>query len=489
MQQVTEWLAAPDLAAARWLFTRALAAVYAVAFGNALLQFRPLLGAGGLLPVPRYLQRVSFRQQPSVFHLRYSDRLATGVAAGGLGLSLLLLAGVPQRLSSLAVLLTWLLVYALYLSIVNVGQIWYAFGWESILLEAGFFAAFLGADDVAPSRPALLLVAWLLFRVEFGAGLIKLRGDPCWRDLSCLDYHHETQPLPGPFSWHAHHLPRWWHRTEVLGNHVTQLVVPFGLFAPQPLASVAAAAVIVTQGWLLATGNFAWLNAVTIVLATAVLDDAWLGWLPASPAPAPGDAWLTVLVIVVTAVAVVLSRQPVRNMLSRSQKMNASFNAFHLVGTYGAFGSVTRRRDELVIEGTADRLPGPDSTWHAYELKGKPGDPRRRPPQVAPYHLRLDWLLWFAALSHATSHGWLLELVRRLLDGDAQVRRLLRHDPFPEAPPAAVRIVRYRYRYTTRAERRATGCWWHRERRGEDVPPVTLSARGDLVAAGAERWT
>src|SRR5690606_13221196 len=142
VQQVTEWLAAPDLAAARWLFTRALAAAAAVAFGNALLQFRPLLGAGGLLPVPRYLQRVSFRQQPSVFHLRYSDRLAAGVAAGGLGLSLLLLAGVPQRLSSLAVLLTWLLVYALYLSIVNVGQIWYAFGWESILLEAGFFAAF-----------------------------------------------------------------------------------------------------------------------------------------------------------------------------------------------------------------------------------------------------------------------------------------------------------------------------------------------------------
>lgn len=484
MEQVTEWLAAPDLAAARWLFTRALAAIYAIAFCNALLQFRPLLGADGLLPVPRHLRHVSFREQPSLFHLRYSDGLAMAVAGSGLVLALLLVAGLPQRLSSAAVLLAWLLVYALYLSIVNVGQIWYAFGWESILLEAGFFAAFLGADDVAPSRPAMLLLAWLLFRVEFGAGLIKLRGDSCWRDLTCLDYHHETQPLPGPFSWYAHHLPRWWHLVEVVGNHITQLVMPFGLFAPQPIASIAAAAVILTQGWLVLTGNFAWLNALTITLATAALDDGLLRWLPAPSEPAPGDAWLTAVVLVVFAWVLVLSRHPVRNMLSRTQKMNASFNPFHLVGTYGAFGSITRRRDELVIEGTRDRVPGPDSTWHAYELKGKPGDPRRRPRQVAPYHLRLDWLMWFAALSHATAHGWLLELVRRLLEGDRLVRRLLRHDPFPDRPPGAVRIVRYRYRYTTREERRETGCWWHRRRIGEDLPPVTRSPQGHLVEVG-----
>ena len=149
---------------------------------------------------------------------------------------------------------------------------WYGFGWESLLLEAGFLAIFLGNDDTAPPVLVLWLVRWLLFRVEFGAGLIKLRGDPCWRDLTCLYYHHETQPMPGPLSWFFHHLPKPLHRVEVAGNHFAQLVVPFALFAPQPVASVAAAIVIVTQLWLVLSGNFAWLNWITIILAFSAID-------------------------------------------------------------------------------------------------------------------------------------------------------------------------------------------------------------------------
>ena len=129
-------------------------------------------------------------------------------------------------------ILLWLLLWVAYLSIVNVGQIWYSFGWESLLLEAGLLVAFVGNDDVAPPVLVMWLTRWLLFRVEFGAGLIKLRGDRCWRDLTCLDFHHETQPMPGPLSWFFHHLPRPFHRVEVAGNHVAQLIVPFGLFAP-----------------------------------------------------------------------------------------------------------------------------------------------------------------------------------------------------------------------------------------------------------------
>src|SRR5690606_7241492 len=136
--------------------------------------------------------------------------------------------------------------------------LWYAFGWESLLLEAGFLAIFLGNDSVGPPLLVLLAARWLLFRVEFGAGLIKLRGDPCWRNLTCLYYHHETQPMPGPLSWLFHQLPRPLHRVEAAANHVAQLVVPFGLFAPQPVASVAAGIVIVTQLWLVLSGNFSW---------------------------------------------------------------------------------------------------------------------------------------------------------------------------------------------------------------------------------------
>jgi hypothetical protein len=168
-------------------------------------------------------------------------------------------------------------------------------------------------------------------------------------------------------------------------------------------------------------------------------------------------------------------------MLSRSQRMNARYNPLHLVGTYGAFGGITRQRYELQIEATTDRDPGPDSTWLAYGFKGKPGDPARRPPLVAPYHLRLDWLLWFAAMSPVLSDRWVLELVRRLLMADADVLRLLRDDPFDGAAPVAVRIRRFRYRFTTPDERRRTGDWWTRRLVGESLPPVSLGDAGSLV--------
>ena len=372
----------------------------------------------------------------------------------------------------------WLAMWALYLSIVNVGQAFYGFGWETLLLEAGFLAVLLGPAGTAPPTLVLWLYRWLLFRVEFGAGLIKLRGDPCWRDLTCLDYHHETQPLPGPLSWFFHHLPRPLHRAEVLANHVTQLVVPFGLFAPQPVAGIAALAIVVTQAWLLVSGNFSWLNLITIVLATAALDGALLdAVLPVDPpATLAGPAgWQQAAVVALTVVVALLSIRPARNLLGRRQLMNASFDPLRLVNTYGAFGAITRVRREVVLEGTDDPAPGPATTWREYQCKAKPGDPRRRPRQIAPYHLRLDWLLWFAAMSPPSGHPWTARLVMRLLEHDPATRRLLgRPDPFPDHPPALVRARLYRYRFTTPAERRQTGAWWSRDLVGEYLPPLRL---------------
>jgi hypothetical protein len=367
--------------------------------------------------------------------------------------------------------------WALYLSIVNVGQRWYSFGWESLLLEVGFLAIFLGNDSVDPPLLTLLLLRWLLFRLEFGAGLIKMRGDACWRDLTCLYYHHETQPMPGPLSWYFHHLPRPLHRVEVLANHGTQLVVPFFLFLPQPVAGVAAAVMVVTQLWLVASGNFAWLNWLTIVIGLSALPDAWLARLlpgSADHASVGTPWWFTGVVCAVTAAVVVMSYWPVANLLSRRQLMNTSFNRWHLVNSYGAFGSVTKTRYEIVVEGTGETAWGPATEWLAYEFKGKPGDPRRRPRQFAPYHLRLDWLMWFAALSPAYADPWFATFAQRLLEGDRHVLRLLRHNPFPDAPPRFVRASFYRYRYTTRRERAESGEWWHRERVGEFMAPVRL---------------
>jgi hypothetical protein len=323
------------------------------------------------------------------------------------------------------------------------------------------------------------LVRWLLFRVEFGAGLIKMRGDRCWRDLTCLYYHHETQPMPNPLSWYFHHLPKRFHRTEVLGNHFAQLVAPVFLFAPQPIAGIAGLIVLGTQGWLVLSGNFAWLNWVTMALAVMSLDDRILGVAlgavrPAGPAAIGIDPLFGVAVLAVTALIIALSYRPARNLLSRRQLMNYSFDPFHIVGTYGAFGSVTKERDEVIVEGTDEAVLTTETAWREYQFKGKPGELRRRPPQVAPYHLRLDWLMWFAAMSSPMYHPWFVPFVLKLLLADAPTLRLLRRDPFAGERPRFVRARLYRYRFTTPAEKRETGAWWHRELLGDYLPPVSL---------------
>lgn len=472
------WLAAPDYWFAREVFQRGLAVVYLLAFTGAARQFRALIGTHGMLPIPRFLAHSPARRSPSIFHLHYSDRFFAATAWFGAALALALVAGVDDRVPLAVAMLLWLVLWVLYLSIVNVGQLWYAFGWESLLLETGFLAIFLGNDRTAPPILVLWLARWLLWRVEFGAGLIKMRGDSCWRDLTCLYYHHETQPMPGPLSRYFHLLPRPVHRVEVAANHIAQLVVPFALFTPQPIASIAAAIVIVTQLWLILSGNFAWLNWLTLLLACTAIDTSAAATvlpLPTTPALPDPPLWFAATVLAFTAAVLVLSYRPVRNLLSGNQHMNASYDPYHLVNTYGAFGSIERSRWELVVEGTSDTEITEQTRWHEYEFKGKPGDPRRIPRQWAPYHLRLDWLMWFAAISPGFARPWLAGFLRRLLTGDRDTVKLLRHNPFPDRPPTAIRVHHYRYRFSTPNERRNQHLWWQRESVADLVPPITLA--------------
>jgi membrane protein implicated in regulation of membrane protease activity len=233
---------------------------------------------------------------------------------------------------------------------------------------------------------------------------------------------------------------------------------------------------IVTQCWLVLSGNFAWLNVLTITLATPVLGDGLLHH--ALPFTAPlhlgSPAWWEAVVIAVTVLVLALSYRPARNLVSRRQLMNASFDQLHLVNTYGAFGGITRVRQEVVVEGTADPVITDATTWREYGFKGKPGDLRRRPPQVAPYHLRLDWMMWFAGISPAYARGWFGGFVERLLRNDRDTLKLLRTNPFPDAPPVFVRARLYDYRFTTRSERRQTKRWWDRTLVGEFLRPVRI---------------
>jgi hypothetical protein len=451
----------------RLLFQRGLAAIYAIAFVSALSQFPVLLGERGLLPAPRFLARVSFRSAPSLFHVHYSDRFFRLVAGAGLTLSLCALAGLPERGPIWLSVVVWLGIWVSYLSIVNVGQTFYAFGWESMLLEAGFFAAFMGPAHSAPSALPIIALRWLLFRSEFGAGLIKLRHDECWRDLTCLHYHFETQPMPNGLSWYFHRQPRWAHRGGVLFSHFVQLIAPFGLFMPQPIAASAGVLMIAHQGVLIVSGNYAWLNWLTVVLGLTAFSDAqlaaWFGLL--APDTAARPLAYDIVLYALAAITLLLSIQPALNLMRKDQAMNASYNSLHLVNAYGAFGSVTRERREIVLEGSADEA---GEVWKEYGFKGKPGDPQRRPPQVAPYHLRLDWLIWFVPLrGFAQPERWLQRLLELLLAGDRAALRLLAHNPFPGAPPRQIRALLYQYRFTDARERAQSGAWWKREYLGE----------------------
>jgi hypothetical protein len=467
----------PEYWYSRWLFERAVAAIYLVAFIAAARQFVPLLGEHGLEPVGRWIQAVPFRSSPSIFYLLPKDSAFRAGAWLGIALAAFALSSVPQQLGTVAAAVVWALLWVLYLSFVNIGQTFYGFGWETLLCEVGFFTIFAGPSRLAPNMWLIYIWRWILFRLMFGAGLIKLRGDSCWRDLTCLNYYFETQPMPNALSWYFHWLPHSIHTGGVVFNHIAEVIVPFAYFAPQPFASIAGLVTIVFQGVLIVSGNLSWLNWLTVVLAIPLISDKWLSWLPVhAPASFAQDSAFHMTMYVVAGVVALMSIGPVMNMLSPRQMMNASFDPLHLVNTYGAFGSITRERYEIVLEGSASEggPGGEGAVWKEYEFKGKPGDPSRRPPQVAPYHMRLDWLMWFEAMAPAPHSGWFFNMLGGLLQGDRQTLSLLRTNPFPDKPPRYIRAQYYLYKFTTPAEHRKSGLWWKRELIGTFYGPASL---------------
>ena len=460
----------------RLVLQRGLACVYLIAFIAIIHQFNPLLGEGGLLPVPQFIKQVRFIESPSIFFWFPTNFAFDSFGWTGVALSLFALSGFSEKFGNLVSGATWGALWLIYLSFVNVGQTFYAFGWETLLLEAGFLAIFFGSEKTTPSFLVIVLFNWLLFRLIFGAGLIKIRGDTCWRDLTCLQYHYETQPMPNPFSWYFHWLPAWIHKTGVLFNHFTELVVPFAYFAPSPISALAGLITLFFHSWLFVSGNFSFLGFVTMVLALSTFSDSWLKHvIPIRPPQlVPRSPFYLSVTLGLTVLVAALSFYPVGNMISQNQLMNTSFEPFHLVNTYGAFGTITRPRYEVIVEGTDEPVITGATRWREYEFIGKPGDVNRTPPQIAPYHLRLDWLMWFAALSSPRQQPWFISFLEKLLEGDKAVLGLLRYNPFPDEPPKYVRALLYEYHFTTPEERKKIGAIWNRQLTGLYFPPVSL---------------
>jgi hypothetical protein len=478
VEPLTANRARPSYWLTRFLILRLLGFVYLAAFLSLAWQVLPLLGSHGLTPVERWIHReigyegsrsAAFMIHPSLFWFVLSDRLLRNLAWAGVALSAIVFAGYANSILMVAL---WML----YMSFVHVGQLWYGFGWEIQLLENGFLAIFLCPlldarpfPRTAPPTLVIWLHRWLIFRIMIGAGLIKLRGDPCWRDLTCLYYHYETQPIPNPLSRYAHFAPRWFHRAGVAFNHVTELGMPWFAFAPWwPLRHLAGVVMLAFQIFLILSGNLSFLNYLTIVPVLACFDDQRLAHvLPArlvarasAAREAAVESRAALLASAAVTVAVVYFSIPVvANMISPGQIMNTSFSALDLVNTYGAFGSVGKVRHEIVFEGTKDEVVSESTEWKAYEFPCKPGDPKRRPCVISPLQPRLDWQIWFAAMGTPQTDPWAVELVWKLLHNDRGTLSLLANDPFPDEPPRYIRARLFRYEFAPPSDRMR---WWKR---------------------------
>ncbi|KAG7506993.1 lipase maturation factor 1 [Solea senegalensis] len=433
-------------------------------------------------------------------------------------------------------------------------------GWETQLLETGFLAIFLcplWTLSQVPRRcpPSLVCIwtfRWLIVRIMLGAGLIKIRGDKCWRDLTCMDYHYEnlggvasgeikrrepkrdrervmfgnadtrynhgvliictnntsplrprpcfqTQPVPNPMSYYMHRSPRWFHVFETSSNHFIELVVPFFTFFGRRMCVINGAIQILFQVVLIVSGNLSFLNWLTIVPSLACFDDASLGFLfragggakkavldiqnedAAGRTPKPSKGMLIRRVVNVSLGVMIgfLSVPVVMNLLSSKQVMNTSFDPLGIVNTYGAFGSITKERTEVIFQGTLSPDPkDPDAVWEEYQFLCKPGDVYRRPCLISPYHYRLDWLMWFAAFQTYEQSVWVIHIAGRLLSNDSTVLSLLDHNPFQgRDPPRWVRGEHFRYKFSVPGSASAVqGKWWLRKRIGPYFPAVDLEA-------------
>ena len=459
----------------RFCLQKSLAFLYCIGFLIVIRQYRALLGSHGILPVENFVKKVRFWDAPSLFFFFPSDRYLQITGWAGLILSFVALTGISEMYGLVVSMGVWFCLWALYQSFVNVGQIFYSYGWELLLLESGFLAIFLGSSDTAPPVIMIWLYRWVLFRVMFGAGLIKIRCDSCWKDLTSLLFHYETQPLPGPFSRFFHRFPIFIHKSAVIFNHFIELVVPIFLFGPSIVATVAGLFLVLFQSILISSGNFAWLNFVTLALCFSAFSDSFLSvFIPVNvPYNLPSVGWVHLgLVIILLCLIGYLSIKPIRNMLSRHQVMNRSFDPLNCVNTYGAFGTVTRIRKEIIIEGTSDEVITENTQWFSYEFKAKPGDVRRRPPQVSPYHYKIDWQMWFAAMSSYQQHYWFLPFMKKILEGNEEVLSLLKTNPFPDKPPKYLRAEWYEYHFAPPENKE--GVFWTRKRLGEYMPPIYL---------------
>ncbi|PYL59761.1 MAG: hypothetical protein DMF24_12285 [Verrucomicrobia bacterium] len=492
--------------ARRW-FLRALGLIYLIAFASFGVQVEGLVGSNGVSPLNQFLPAVyerfgstAYSLLPTLCWFDSSNSLLHFLCSGGVVLSLLLILGIAPALS-LVVL------FVFYLSLTIAGQTFLSFQWDILLLETGFLSIFFapwrlwpgelmlwrGSGPLATtspvSRAGLFLLKFLLFKLMLMSGVVKLTsGDDCWWNLTALDYHYWSQPLPTVFAWWADKSPEWFKHFSVAFCLVVEIIGPFFIWAPRRPRLIATGLMIFLQLVIAITGNYCFFNLLTIALCLLLIDDSVAAALWAAPhkraknvgvpfrtAKRPQDqlrSYAATAVIIVTlpinAWLILTAFKPDVDWPRPLIAIYGRLESFRIANGYGLFRVMTKDRDEIVIEGSADGID-----WLPYEFKWKPGDVMRAPGWCAPHQPRLDWQMWFAALGSYRENPWFGRLIVKLLQGSPDVSGLLAKNPFRHDPPRYIRAMLYRYRFTTLREHRETGAWWKREQLREYLPTIS----------------
>jgi Lipase maturation factor len=522
----------------RWIFLRALGAIYFSAFFSLVFQIRGLIGPQGILPASEYLKSVAeqvgharYWYVPSVLWLSSGSLMLTGLCWVGMVAAVLLVFNIWPR-ATLAIC------FVCFLSFVSAAGEFSGYQSDGMLLEAGFLSLFLAPSGLRPGfgekrppvRAAMYLLLWEWFRIYFESGVGKIAGgDPEWRNFTAMDGYYQNGPLPTWIGWYVQHLPHWFHAGATFFTLALELVLIWAAFLPRPFRIVLFFIVTPWQIGIILTANYAFLNYLVLILAFLLLDDRFLlrffpvKWQqpllarsitpplesvplsddqlsiltpPSNPSPAEPSArksppwnlwqknglWFTPLRIAITSVLLVwifyaTTAQTVWMITAAPLPTSpvALLETFRIANRYGLFERMTRGRYEIEFQGSND-----GQTWIAYPFRHKPQDLDRPPRIYAPYQPRFDWNLWFASLGEWRDNPLVLRTEWRLLSSDLDVLALFAANPFPQGPPRQVRAVLWQYWFTSMAEKRDHGLWWRRELLGLYAPAIQLDPGGKI---------
>ena len=428
-------------------------------------QLEGLIGSQGVLPATDYFDALEgaygaerFWFLPTLFWLDASPLALHVVCALGTLATLTALLGRWRCIASV-------IAYVCYLSLLAAGQVFLSYQWDIFLIECFVIAAVMARAPVF----GVWLARLALFRFMFLSGFVKLAsGDPTWADGSALSFHFETQPLPTALAWYAHHLPSTLLEWAVWMTFVIELALPFCIFLPRNIRLVAAAGFVFFELLIFATGNYNFFNILTVVLCLALIDDRSMKPIVRGVATTSGRQVSKAIAACVMALGVLVTFHAVFRLPAPMASLTEAVSPLRLANPYGLFAVMTTRRDELVVEGSMD-----GTTWLRYAFPFKPGDVAAPPRWATPHQPRLDWQMWFAALTTPEGAPWIYDFVFALLEARPDALELVA-DPFGGARPKFVRIVRHRYRFSTLAEKSSTGDWWVRGEATTWLPPAQL---------------